>query len=429
MSARYLLRILFLSAFGLSGIYALPAGANADVFPKPPLLDDAVQFWQQVFTVWRRDQVVLHDDEYLGVVYDVIDLPAPDSEGLTAGQKAYVQYRRDIVENNLRDLERRLQLALSLGSEHQRLLEMFAKASDKYAAIGARNRVRTQRGMRERFIQGVARSGRYDRRIRQVFRDFGLPEDLAYLPHVESSFINHAHSSAGAAGVWQFMRGTGLHYLTINRAVDERFDPVFAARGAARYLGNAYRQLGDWGLAITSYNHGVGGMLRARRDVGPAIEKIVRHYKGPRFGFASRNFYAEFLAVRSIMGDISKHIPGGIRLQPPMDSEYVRLSRRVTFRQLANVYGVFPHVLEYLNPALSTRAVRGKVALPAGTDLWIPRERLAQSGRFAPYAERQTRFNLEKPSVQAFRRTARPANSRIVAKGAAQSKRAAPQRK
>lgn len=396
------MRLLSLSLLGVA-FYGASVNAAVDVFPHPPMLDSAVQFWQKVFTVWRRDQVVLHDDKHLGVVYDVIDVPSSPSEALTAEQRAYLQYRREHLQTSLGELERRLRLALPLGDEHQRLLDLFARSGDKYGVIGAKNRLRLQRGMRERFIQGVARSGRYHRHIRQVFRDFGLPEDLGYLPHVESSFVNNARSAAGAAGVWQFMRATGQHYLTINQAVDERFDPVFAARGAARYLKDAYRELGDWGLAITSYNHGVAGMARARREMGPAIDRIVRDYQGPRFGFASRNFYAEFLAVRSVMGNLIRHIPEGVSMQAPQDSEYVRLTRSVSFQQLVSAYGVPRYTLEDLNPAISARAVTGQVLLPLGTDVWVPRERILAAGDLSPVAERQSRFDARRPIVVASR--------------------------
>ena len=94
-----------------------------------------------------------------------------------------------------------------------------------------------------------------------------MPEELVYLPHVESSYRWNARSNVGALGMWQFMATTARKYILVDQAVDERLDPYTAARAAARYLQNAYDELGTWPLAITSYNHGVDGMKNAVRDM------------------------------------------------------------------------------------------------------------------------------------------------------------------
>ena len=99
--------------------------------------------------------------------------------------------------------------------------------------------------------------------IKRLFRAYNLPEELAYLPHVESSFNFKAYSKYGAAGIWQFTRETGKRYLTIDHTRDERLDPILAAHAAAKYLKNSYDALNNWPLALTSYNYGLSGMLRA----------------------------------------------------------------------------------------------------------------------------------------------------------------------
>src|SRR5204862_3197364 len=116
------------------------------------------------------------------------------------------------------------------------------------------------------------------------------------LPLVESSFEN-VKSKAGAVGVWQFMRGTGRQYLKIANNVDERLDPTKAATAAARMLRDNYDALGDWPIAITAYNHGRAGMMRAKDQYGSSLVTIINDYNGPVFGYASMNFYTEFLAA------------------------------------------------------------------------------------------------------------------------------------
>jgi membrane-bound lytic murein transglycosylase D len=175
---------------------------------------------------------------------------------------------------------------------------------------GAAERVRSQRGLRERFRRGLEISARYEQHFRRIFRDAGLPEDLAYLPHVESSFQAAAKSSAGAVGIWQFTRAAAERYMTVNEIVDERLDPIAATRGAARYLRDAYNRLGSWPLALTSYNHGVNGMQRAKNLYGGDLVRIIADYDHPQFGFASRNFYTEFLAARDIARQPERYFAG-----------------------------------------------------------------------------------------------------------------------
>ena len=350
-------------------------------FPTPPALQPQVAFWRNVYAVWGRHQVALHDNRHMSLIYEVVTLPGEVGEGYTAEQQALVKGRYENLKAGLRQLEFKMAANAPLTPEEQALATRLQNSGG--AIAGASDRVRSQRGLRERFKRGLEISGRYDAAFREVFREAGLPEDLAYLPHVESSFQAHATSSVGAVGVWQFMPDTARQFMMVNAALDERRDPVASAQGATRYLGNAYQRLGNWPLALTSYNHGVGGMARAQQQFGNDFATIVRSYSGRGFGFASRNFYAEFLAAREIARNPQPFFPEGISYEPPLNLDRVRLRQAVAAPTLAGYYEVSLWEMNRVNPAWNPVAQTGRVALPAGTLVWLPAgsvARLAQRG-------------------------------------------------
>lgn len=281
---------------------SFPSNTPSGVFQKPAELMPAVEFWHKTYVNWRRANVAIHDDRYLDVVYEVMTLPGEVGDSLTATQKEIVRQRRDYWKTRLMLLENKWRHQLTFDNSEQALITLFQQHghSLETCLAGASDRVRSQRGTRERFIKGLEISRHYEHSFRKIFRNAGLPEDLAYLPHVESSFQPSAKSSAGAVGMWQFTQGAAKTFMPGSNKVDLRMDPVASTHGAARYLKYAFNKLHDWPTAITSYNHGIGGMKRAQSQVGNDFVRIVKHYSGPNFGFASRNYYAQFLAAREI---------------------------------------------------------------------------------------------------------------------------------
>jgi membrane-bound lytic murein transglycosylase D len=167
------------------------------------------------------------------------------------------------------------------------------------------------------------------------------------------------------------MPATGRSYMHVGSAVDERLDPVVSAKAAARYLGEAHSRLGTWPLAVTSYNHGVGGMARAKAEHGSDFGRIVRQYQGPAFKFASRNYYAEFLAAREIANHPDTYFPGIVR-QAPLREERIVLPASMPASQLAVHYGVSLDRLAAVNLAWREPARSGRAALPAGHTVWLP---------------------------------------------------------
>jgi membrane-bound lytic murein transglycosylase D len=370
------------------------ASTAGGVFPKPAPLETQVAFWRNVYSVWSRSQVVLHDNRFLDVIYEVIQLPGNITEGYTPSQKELVRERTAYWQSRLRDLEQKIASGMPLSPDDRKLaLKISPRGDLKTALQGASERLRCQRGLRERFKRGLEISGRYDRHFREIFRQAGLPEDLAYLPHVESSFQIQARSSAGAVGVWQFTRAAAERFMSVNATIDERLDPVASAQGAARYLSYAYGKLGSWPLAVTSYNHGISGMLRAKQSFGQDFMRIVSSYDHPQFGFASRNFYAEFLAAREIARQPERFFAEGIRYEKPLDWDRVVLTQNAFVSTLARQYETDKSRLVALNSAWTESAKSDRAALPAGTAVWLPSGTLRQLA----YRSQQNRLVAQQP--------------------------------
>ena len=352
-------------------------------FPSYPAIEPNIEFWKRVFGEWSLGQVVVHDLDHPGIIYDVVDLPGPIEERYTEEQQDFIEQLNKHWQDRLAALAGKVSARAELDDAEKRLALDITIEAGSMAIEKADERVRTQRGLRERFRRGLEISHRYEPAIRETLRERGLPVDLAFLPHVESSYQAAARSSAGAVGVWQFTRSTGRRFMTINSAVDERLDPILASRGAAGYLTEAHERLGDWPLALTSYNHGLNGIVRATEQHGSDYESVFLEYRGRLFGFASKNFYSEFLAARDVACHPETYFPEGVRPEPVHDYEEIVTEGRTTPARIANSYGIALDDLASINPAWSRRAVRSGLPIPSSSTVWLPNgtlDGLAASG-------------------------------------------------
>jgi len=346
------------------------AGSADAGLVEPESLRSAVAFWMRVYLEATTEAGLLHDSRYLGVVYETVRFG--DVKGRRARQKQ-VDRRRRYWRAALRRLADGAEPRDAWGKTALTLLEVeLGHPPTSRDLRNAARRVRFQLGQRDKFRQGIIRSGRYEDAMRETFRREGLPEDLAYLPHVESSFNVKAYSKYGAAGVWQFMRRTGRQFLTIDYVIDERLDPMVATRAAAKLLKQNYGTLQSWPLAVTAYNHGRSGMARAKRRLGTDdLGVIVREYRSRTFGFASRNFYAQFLAARRILRGYEPYFGPLVRDTPEAVDE-IELPFYADVGDLQKYTGVAPDVIRYYNPALRPPVFRSGKRLPRGYTLRLP---------------------------------------------------------
>jgi membrane-bound lytic murein transglycosylase D len=168
------------------------------------------------------------------------------------------------------------------------------------------------------------------------------------------------------------MRSTGRRYMRIDSAVDDRLDPFRSTEAAAQLLGYNYRVLGTWPLALTAYNHGTAGMLRAKETLHTDdIVTILRHYNSRTFGFASRNFYVSFLAALDIDRNYEKYFGPVQRLGEARFQE-LTLPSYVTMGTLERLLGVQADELRALNPALLRPVWDGRLRVPRAFRLRLP---------------------------------------------------------
>lgn len=311
--------------------------ADENPLPLLPGLEAAVEFWKLVFTRYRGSELIFHDTLEPTKIYKVLE----------------------VGENNV---PRRL-----IGEEKERIMKEHDLGTDE-------KRVRSQRGIKERFASGLRLSRRYLGQMQQIFQEEALPVDLTYLPLVESAFDIRARSHAGALGLWQFMPSTGKRFLRVGPTLDERRDPLESTRAAARFLKQNYEIFGNWPLAITAYNHGREGMLRAVNEVGSRdLMEIIRRYQSPLFGFASKSFYAEFLAAIDVAKKSEEFFPN-LQYHPSIPFEEMELDRTVSIAQLLKPMNVsLSEFLEW-NPALSPNIHE----MPRGYRVKVPPEKLEE---------------------------------------------------
>jgi len=302
---RLRIALLLLTAL-LSVLWPAAAGADAvppaSLFPRPAYLEPNVEFWKRIYSDYGIGDFLLHDRENVLIIYDVVRVSeAADERRAVELAKPEIQRLRAQYEDILMALAQG-RPAEELGPEAQRLIEIWGCPCEPDLLLRAAGSIRVQQGQREKWDAGVRRARGLMPRIVSILRRHNVPVELAALPMVESTFNPAAHSKVGAAGLWQFIRSTGRSYLTITRKRDDRHDPIRSTEAAARLLKHNYEALGSWPLAIVAYNHGKAGIQTAKEQLGSdAVEDIIARYNGPRFGFASRNFYPEFLAALELL--------------------------------------------------------------------------------------------------------------------------------
>lgn len=335
--------------------------------PHREALAKEIVFWKKIFAKVSRDEYLIHDTHNLGIIYKTVTFDSTVSRReRSKSLKAIKEEVADLLEN----FHKKQFKEADLTPWELSVYQQFSDISGKDKFLTAAKRVRAQQGIKENFMAGVQRSFSYLPHIKKIFQELGVPKQLIYLPHVESSFNPRAVSHVGAAGMWQFMRSTGRQYMKVNRVSDDRFDPLISTRSAARLLKYNYSQLKDWALAITAYNHGLGSMRKAKRRYSNYMT-IRERYLRRSFGFASKNFYPEFLAVIDISDSLDHYFPN-IEQNEIFTFQEVTLPKAVNLRRFAKQFKVNIDTLKKLNPRFRKQVWRGQRNVPAKYSLRLP---------------------------------------------------------
>jgi membrane-bound lytic murein transglycosylase D len=366
---RYLLLLFLLIAshpvFAQEAVFPNPAK-----FPQPQAYKKNVDFWMKVYGEWEDDKMIIHDSRNMDIIFEIKKMPDQNSL-LWSVERTALKDRVEDIQAMLKELDADQTIA-ERSSEHKKIHDLYKNIHDPEKFRKAAENIRVQQGIKDRFEQGLSRMHLYLDQIKKVLRDEGVPEEIAYLPLVESSFNNQSLSKTRAAGIWQFMPGTARSYMKVNSDVDERLDPYVSTRSAARYLKRSYQMFGNWPVSLMSYNHGQQGMRNASNALGTTdFMTIVTRYEGRYFGFASRNFYAEFLAACKVMKQADEYF-GDIRYEKALLHDSIKLAKPLYVSSLINNSSLTREEIRTYNPALQSSVIFSRRPIPVGYELRLP---------------------------------------------------------
>jgi len=308
-------------------------------------------------------------------------------EALELCQLSQDYWQQGELENAVEALDRAYALILSVDTSNQpkhiqqkedlrfmiskRILEIYASrnivVNGNHNAIPvvinrhvqAEIKLFTKGGERRFFIESLIRSGRYRDRIVRALKEAGLPEELSWLPLIESGFKTHALSRSRALGLWQFIPSTGYKFgLNRNKFIDERMDPAKSTRAAIDYLKELHSMFGDWSTVLAAYNCGEGRVLRVIRSQNinyldnfwDLYEKLPRE---------TARYVPRFLATLHVLNNLEKYGMDQVIVDQPLEFETVIVNKQVSLGNVARTIGVNQKSLKDLNPELRYKITPG----------------------------------------------------------------------
>ncbi len=321
-------------------------GYSKGAFKVPKGLESRVEFWKKIYTEYSTNQGVIHNAENIGEVYKKVDFG-------------------DIIASNLTRHQ--------IEKEKQKRVDSLKKIVLLEKPNLSMSDLRFQLGQKDRIETAIFLSGRYIEDFEDIFRQNQLPIQLVRLVFVESSFNVLARSKVGASGLWQIMPSNARPHRMITPLVDKRNHPIEATKLAAKILRSNYGMLEDWSLAVTGYNHGPTGVAKMvkkykTRNLGELIENVNSRKS---FGFASRNFYASFLAILDVESHADKYFKD-IKWSKRIPGEPLKMKNSLPFQTLTKWFDDDILKLQIFNPHLNKKLFTKSDSVPNGTWLLVP---------------------------------------------------------
>ena len=308
--------------------------------PAQEMLDSALEFCQASFDFWDKgdlDNALDALDQAYSLILKVNASPEEpeilqqkDDLRFTISKRIIECYSsRFTVANGYHKA-----IPLVMNRHVEKAIKLFTKRERKF------------------FLDAYRRSGQYRPPIVKALKEAGLPEELSWLPLIESGFKVRAFSRARALGLWQFIASTGYKFgLKRDRWIDERMDPEKSTRAAIAYLKELHQIFGDWATVLAAYNCGEGTVLkRIRTQRINYLDNFWDLYR--ELPLETAFYFPKFLAVLHILNDPEAH---GINL-PPIDEEIkgekVNIEKQVHLETVATHLEVSHTILRHLNPEL-----------------------------------------------------------------------------
>jgi membrane-bound lytic murein transglycosylase D len=284
-------------------------------FKTPQYFFNNAFFWYRIYSQYSSHHVVLHDKTNLNLVYTVLDF----SDIKSSIENSYTASNLQTYLTSQKTLEyKRILTELSQGCTKSHCLEISniikksgiimpkTSTEQKKFYLNLLSNIRGQTGQRDRVHEGLLRFLPYDDFFTFYLKAFNLPYELSAIPFLESSFNFQAYSKVAARGVWQIMPYISKKLFPTHKDIDYRVSPIISTIGALHLLKQNKSVVKRWDLAVTAYNSGTRHIIAASKKLSVpladlALEYIFQNYSHPHLGFASQNFYSEFLAISKVL--------------------------------------------------------------------------------------------------------------------------------
>jgi membrane-bound lytic murein transglycosylase D len=344
--------------FGLKNSKAI--GYETNTFKPPGALENDVQFWVDIYSKYTTHQGVFHlvgaTDQILGEI---------DLTDVYSNQK-WSAIRRE--------------------KEAELIIRIQKRLIAKKLKIANVKMIRLQMGLKDRMREAIKLSGLYLPQIEKIFAEQKLPMELTRLAFVESSFNILAGSKVGASGLWQIMPNVARKFNYITPTYDKRNHPYYSTLVAAKILKENHQILKSWPLAVTAYNHGVGSLKKIVKkyqsnDIGYLVENVKAKKS---FGFASRNFYATFLAALYVEKNANLYFAEPIEKYSELKLKDFTLKKKLKYDDFIQLFGHDKKKMKFANSHIYSKFLKPGRFIPEKTLICLPSD---SSGRLAEVLE------------------------------------------